>query len=173
MNLKHVRKSELDFLFGIEKNRLISLEKRAYIKVQDMPEFPDEGKNVYLKEYGIVRVIRQLFKEAYCYYRIGVANSTEIDQINRSDFKKFHDMHWLIECFHRVIKQVCNIEKFQVRKSHAIRTHIYCALRAFCKLEIMKTKQISNNWYKLKRQLFNHVIGDFIRVNGMPSLIDA
>ncbi len=51
MNLKHVRKSELDFLFGIENDRLISLEKGTYIKVQDMPEFPDEGKNVYLKEY--------------------------------------------------------------------------------------------------------------------------
>ena len=108
-----------------------------------MPEFPDEGKNVYLKEYGSVCVFRQLFKEAYRYYIIGVANLTEIDQINRSDFKKFHDMHWQIESFHRVIKQVCNIEKFQVRKSHAIRTHIYCALRAFCKLEIMKTKQVT------------------------------
>ena len=93
MNLKHVRKSELDFLFGIEKNRLISLEKRAYIKVQDMHEFLDEGKNVYLKDYGRVRVFRQLFKEAYRYYIIGVANLTEIDQINPSDFKKFHDMH--------------------------------------------------------------------------------
>ena len=82
-------------------------------------------------------------------------------------------MHWQIKCFHRVIKQVCNIEKFQVRKSHAIRMHIYCALRAFCKLEIMKTKQIIKNWYKLKRQLFNHVIADFIRVNGMTSLIDT
>ena len=100
MNLIHVRKSELDFLFGIEKDRLMSLEKGTYIKVQDMPEFPDEGKNVYLKEYGSVRVFRQLFNEAYRYYIIGVANLTEIDQINRSDFKKFHDMHWQIECFH-------------------------------------------------------------------------
>lgn len=173
MNLKHVRKSELDFLFGIEKDRLISLEKGTYIKVEDMPEFPDEGKNVYLKEYGNVRVFRQLFKEAYRYYIIGVANLSDIDQINRSDFKRFHDMHWQIECFHRAIKQVCNIEKFQVRKSHAIRTHVYCALRAFCKLEIMKTKQIINNWYKLKRQLFNHVIADFIRVNGVPLLINS
>ena len=138
-----------------------------------MPEFPDEGKNVYLKEYGCVRVFRQLFKEAYRYYIIGVANLSDIDQINRSDFKRFHDMHWQIECSHRAIKQVCNIEKFQVCKSHAIRTHVYCALRAFCKLEIMKTKQIINNLYKLKRQLFNHVIADFIRFNGMPLLINA
>ena len=103
MNLKHVRKSELYFLFGIEKARLISLEKGTYIKVKDIPEFPDEGKNVYLKEYGIVRVFRQLFKEEYRYYIIGVANLTEINLINCSDFKKFHDMHWQIECFHRVI----------------------------------------------------------------------
>jgi len=37
----------------------------------------------------------------------------------------------------------------------------------------MKTKQIINNWYKLKRQLLNHVIADFVRFNGVPLLINA
>ena len=41
-----------------------------------------------------------------------------------------------IECYHLELKPVCNIERFQVRKSHSIRTHIHCALRAFCKLKI-------------------------------------
>ena len=173
MNLKHVRKSGLDFLFGIEKDRLISLEKGSYIKVQDMPEFPEDGRIVYLKEYGNVRVFRQLFKEVYRYYIMGVANLENLEQINNSDFKKSHDTHWQIECYHRALKQVCNIERFQVRKSHAIRNHIHCALRAFCKLEIMKSKQIITNWYQIQRQLFNHIIAGFIKHNGMQGLVNA
>ena len=70
MNLKHVRKSGLDFLFGIEKDRLISLEKGSYVKVSEMAEYPEAGKVVYLKEYGNVRVFRQLFKEACRRYYI-------------------------------------------------------------------------------------------------------
>lgn len=173
MNLKHVRKSGLDFLFGIEKDRLISLEKGSYIKVSDMQEFPENGKIVYLKEYGNVRVFRQLFKEAYRYYIIGVANLDNLDSITYADFKMFHDQHWQIECYHRALKQVCNIEKFQVRKSHAIKTHIYCALRAFCKLEIMKSKQIITNWYQIQRQLFNTIIAAFIKRADISYLTNA
>lgn len=173
MNLKHVRKSGLDFLFGIEKDRLISLKKGSYIKVSDMQEFPENGKIVYLKEYGNVRVFRQLFKEAYRYYIIGVANLDNIESITYADFKTFHDQHWQIECYHRALKQVCNIEKFQVRKSHAIKTHIYCALRAFCKLEIMKSKQIITNWYQIQRQLFNTIIAAFIKSADISYLTNA
>lgn len=167
MNLKHVRNSGLDFLFGIEKDRLISLEKGSYIKVADMPEFPESGKIVYLKEFGKVRIFRQIFKEAYRYYIMGVANLENLESVCYANFKSAHDQHWQIECFHRALKQVCNIEKFQVRKSHAIKNHIYCALSAFCKLEIMKTKQVIKNWYQIKRQLFNAIIAGFIKSVGM------
>lgn len=152
---------------------VVSLEKGSYIKVSDMPEFPENGKIVYLKEYGNVRVFRQLFKEVYRYYIMGVANLDNLDSINYNNFKSFHDSHWQIECYHRALKQVCNIEKFQVRKSHAIRNHIYCALRAFCKLEILKTKQIITNWYQVRRQLFNEVIAAFIKSVGISSLINT
>lgn len=173
MNLKHVRNSGLDFLFGIEKDRLISLEKGSYIKVANIAEFPENGKIVYLKEYGKVRVFRQLFKEAYRYYIMGVANLENLESICYMDFKNVHDTHWQIECYHRALKQVCNIEKFQVRKSHAIRTHIFCALKAFSRLEIMKVKQMITNWYQVQRQLFNEIIAEFIRNIGIKGVAYA
>lgn len=161
MNLKHVRKSGLNFSFGIEKEHLISLTKGSYIKVSEMAEYPENGN---------VRVFRQLFKEAYRYYIMGVANLENLDSINSMDFKNAHDQHWQIECYHRAFKQVCNIEKFQVRKSHAIRTHIYCTLKAFCKVEIMKTKQIITNWYQVQRQLFNNIIAEFIKHSSITDI---
>ena len=39
-------------------------------------------------------------------------------------FQKLHDQHWRIEQYHLIIKQVCNIEKFQVRGNLLIRNHI-------------------------------------------------
>jgi hypothetical protein len=152
---------------------LISLEKGSYIKVSEMTEYPENGKIVYLKEYGNVRVFRQLLKEAYRYYIMGVANLENLGSIDSADFKSAHDQHWQIECYHRALKQVCNIERFQVRKSYAIRTHIYCALKAFCKLEIMKTKQIITNWYQVQRQLFNKIIAAFIKHNHITGITYA
>lgn len=172
-NLKHIRKNGLDFLFGIEKDRQISIEKGSYLRVDRMSDFPDNGRIVYLKEFGNIKVFRQLFKDEYRYYIMGVANLENLDSITRDNFKKDHAEHWQIETFHRAIKQVCNVEKFQVRKSRAIRTHIYCAMRAFSRLEIMKTKQTIINWYQFKRNLFNEVIAEFIKKSGMQWLSNA
>lgn len=170
MNLKHVRKSSLDLLFGIEKDRLISVEKGSYIQVSELIEIPENGKIVYLKEYGNVRVFRQIFKEVYRYYIMGVATLDDLEHIVHANFKVIHDSHWQIECYHRALKQVCNIEKFQVRQNHAIKNHIFCALCAFCKLEMMKTKHIITNWYQVQRQLFNGIIAEFIKQSSIADL---
>jgi len=52
-------------------------------------------------------------------------------------FKRVHGAHWRIERFHCAIKQVCNIERFQVRNKNPIKNHIFCALKAFVRLEFM------------------------------------
>ena len=72
---------------------------------------------------------------------------------------------WHIECFHRVIKQVCNIERFYVRDEQAIRNHFFCALKAFCKLQTMCLNGLINNCYEISRQLFVPVIRQFILEN--------
>ncbi len=161
-NLKHIRKNKLNFLFGVDKSRQISIEKGSYTRIEQIDDLPQNGKIVYLKEFGNVKLFRQLFKNEYRYYIMGVANLENLEFITQDMFEKAHRDHWLIETFHRAIKQVCNIEKFQVRNSRAIKNHIYCAIRAFCKLEIMKSKQIIINWYKLKCNLFNEIIATFI-----------
>jgi len=172
-NLKHIRKNELDFLFGIEIDRQVSIEKGSYIRVDQIDDFPSNGRVVYLKEFGNVRVFRQIFKNTYRYYIMGVAKLENLELITHDIFRKAHANHWLIETYHRAIKQVCNIEKFQVRNTRAIRNHIFCAIRAFCKLEIMKTKQMIVNWYQIKRNLFNEIIASFIKDQGIQRLLNA
>jgi hypothetical protein len=85
-----------------------------------------------------------------------------LTHLTRAEFQQVHAQHWLIECFHRVIKQVCNIERFYVRDEQAIRNHFYCALRAFGKLQTLCIHGVIGNCYEISRQLFVPVIRQFI-----------
>ncbi len=60
------------------------------------------------------------------------------------------------------IKQLCGIERFMVRTSEAIRTHIFCSIRAFSQLELMRAEELIENWYEVQRNLYLQVARGFI-----------
>jgi hypothetical protein len=161
-NLKFIRKLNMNFLCGVENNRLISIKRGKYIQIQTLEDWPHDGKSVYLKEYGMVRVFRQLYKKVYRYYILGVAHLDDLDGLCYVNFERIHAAHWCIERFHRAIKQVCNVERFQVRRKNQIKNHIFCALKAFVRLEFMQFDKIIPHWYDVQKKLFIDVIRNFI-----------
>ena len=163
-NLKFLRNEEVGFLFGIATNRQVSLERGVQVQVQTLT-IPECGLVVYLKEFGWVKVFCQNFKNEVRYYIMFLPDDAQLRHLNRQDFRQIHDSHWQIENFHRVIKQVCNIERFQVRTQSAIKTHLFCALQAFCKLQTMRVEGLIDNLYQVSRQLFVPVIRQFILEN--------
>ena len=126
---------------------------------------PKSGLVVYLKEFGWVKVFAQEFKNEARYYILFLPDLEALKPLTRETFKQVHDRHWQIESFHRVIKQVCNIERFQVRDNQAIHNHFFCALRAFGKLQTMRIEGLIDNLYQVSRQLFIPVIRQFILKN--------
>jgi hypothetical protein len=86
----------------------------------------------------------------------------QLESLKVIDFNRVHDAHWSIERFHRAIKQVCNIERFQVRTEHRIRNHIFCALKAFVKLEFLRFSKTISHWYEVRRDLFLQVMRSYI-----------
>lgn len=162
-NLKFIRKLGLNFMFGIENNRIISVERGQYIQIQTLEDWRNDEQTVYLKDYGMVKVFRQIYKKSYRYYIMSVAHLPDLDQIRKVDFERVHDAHWSIERYHRALKQVCNIERFQVRKKNQIKNHIFCALKAFVRLEFMRFEQTISHWYEIKRDLFLEAMRGFIR----------
>jgi hypothetical protein len=62
-----------------------------------------------------------------------------------------------------MIKQVCNIERFQVRTKAAILNHIFASLCSFVHLQQMTLTNLISIAYQWKRELFNQVIESFIR----------
>jgi len=76
-----------------------------------------------------------------------------------------HGAHWNIEQFHRALKQVCNVERFQVRNENPIKNNIFCAIKAFVKLEFMQAQEKILHWYEIKKDLYVKVIRDYIAVS--------
>jgi hypothetical protein len=161
-NLKFFKNKELEFLTGIAKNRSCSVDGKNFTQVQNL-EIPENGLIVHLKKFGQVKVFRRISKnEAPRYYIMYVPNKEALFLISLDEFKELHSIHWGIECYHRAIKQVCGIELFMVRTSEAIKTHFFSAIRAFTQLELMRTKELIENWYELQRNLSLQVVRDFI-----------
>ncbi len=49
-----------------------------------------------------------------------------------------------------------------VRTSEAIKTHIFCSIRAFTRLELMRAEELIENWYELQKNLYLQVAREFI-----------
>lgn len=162
-NLKFIRGRKLNFMFGMENNRIISSERGKYIQIQKFEGWSSGAiHTVYLKDYGMVKVCRQLYKNVYRYYIMSTADLNNLDSITPIDFERLHSAHWRIEQFHRAIKQVCRIERFQVRNENPIKNHIFCALKAFVQLELLRFNRIISNWYEINKNLYLSTIRNFI-----------
>ena len=67
------------------------------------------------------------------------------------------DRSWMIETYHRGLKQCCGVERSQVRAAKAQRNHIGLAIRAFLRLEHhFCTTGIS--WYAAKTQIIRNAV---------------
>jgi Transposase DDE domain len=167
-NLKFLKNQELGFFFGVEKNRTVSNEAKKYSQVNTL-EISESGLMTHLRNFGFIKLYRKDFRnEGTRHYILYLPDENTLKKIEREEFLTIHDTHWGIECFHRAIKQVCGICRFMVRDSYAIRTHVFCSLQAFVRLEKMRVEKTIANWYGVQKNLFILVIREYI-VNNLAS----
>ena len=108
-------------MFGVDSNRKVSPEKGQWFQLRLLPDF-HQGQVVWLKDFGFVQLFKTQLKEQQRFY---IVHQDEDDLLSFEGFHELHSSHWKIEQYHRVIKQVCHIEKFQVRRSKLILNHIF------------------------------------------------
>ena len=161
-NLKRVRHHALGFLFALESNRRVSVAPGSWTQVQHV-EIPEDGLEVWLREFGPVKVFRTRLKEQRRHYAVHRPDGEPLAAVDRKGFQRWHDQHWQIEQFHRVLKQVCHVEHFQVRGEVPIRNHIFSAIGSYLQLQRLCAIDLISNCYRLQRNLFNDVIASFIR----------
>ena len=163
-NLKTVKEHCMGFMFAVESNRLVSEKKGEWIQVQKL-DMPKDGKLVWLKKFGYVRLFRKHLKEQVRHYVVYIPDDDQNEKIcafNRDKFEHIHSKHWPIELYHRVIKQVCHVEHFPVRKERPVRNHLFAALCGYIHLQKMQITDFISSVYKLNRKLFTGIIANFI-----------
>lgn len=161
-NLHQVKNAQWGFLVGVAKNRQVRLEGGKYQRIEELT-IPEQGLLVYLKGVGTVKAFCQRFKDESCrYYLLYFPNKEKLEQSDKEVFDNLRSIHWGIECFHRASKQLCGIQRFRVRRTESIRTHVFCSLRAFVVLELEVWHQQIANWYSLQRNLYQEVARRFI-----------
>ena len=161
-NLKTIKNDGPGSLFALKSNRSVSVEKGKFVHVSAL-DIPEDGLEVWLRGFGKVKVFRTLLKNERRHYAVHLPDENALASFKRAAFLDVHDKHWQIEQYHRVIKQVCHVEHFQVRTEVAIRNHIFASLLGFVQLQKMCTAELISNCYRLQRDLFNDVIVSFIR----------
>jgi hypothetical protein len=119
-----------------------------------LPDF-HQGQVVWLKDFGFVQLFKTQLKEQQRFY---IVHQDEDDLLSFEGFHELHSSHWKIEQYHRVIKQVCHIEKFQVRRSKLILNHIFSALMAYVEIQKNQFERIFENVYRWQKKLFRPMI---------------
>jgi hypothetical protein len=160
-NLKAIRNYGLGFMFAIKSNRTLSVDKGVWQQVQTL-DIPENGKTVWLKEYGKVKLFRSQLKDQLRHYVVYLSDEEKFAKFHRAEFNSEHAKHWQIEQYHRTIKQVCNIENFQVRAKQATRNHLFASIFAYVQLQRLTTIEAIKNCYQVRRDLFSNVVRSFI-----------
>lgn len=157
-NLKVCRKYGLDALFAVEKDRLIST--RQYQRVGEA-DIPVEGLLTHLKSFDWVTVFRKeetSQKRHYIYYSHSKETQQEPKKVSWEEFQEAHKHHWNIEEYHQASKQLCNIQNFLVRRTNAVKNHIFAAIWAFISLEEKAINKVIDNWYQFRENLISRFL---------------
>lgn len=147
-NLKHITRKHWHFMCNLKSNRLVSLEKGAYLAITDLGLANKQVKQVWLKEFGLVLVCKLVATN-------GDVTYLATDDLSLTDYDTFagHFAHrWKVESFHRGIKQTTGIEKCKSIKATSQRTHIFSSFVAFIRLERERLKS-GISWYEQKAEI--------------------
>lgn len=154
-NLKSIKYRGLGFMFAIKSNRIVSVTRGTWQQVQTLPDGSFSHQPVWLKDFGFVRLFRTHLKDQVRHYVLFNPNDShhEEDGLFITSFNYLHDIHWKIEQFHRALKQLCSVEKFQVRRKRLILNHVFASLLGFVYLSTMQTSM-----YRWRFELFRPIV---------------
>jgi hypothetical protein len=157
-NMKFIRKKRKTFLFEVKDNRLIVTDKQKrdkghFIRI-DQAILPDGAPiQVWLKdlEFPVV-LFKQFFRNKD--QSTGVCYLVTNDLTMRAEqFKTLYKKRWSVEVYHESIKQNTSIGSSPARKVRTQSNHVFAALFAYVKLEMIKLAKGINH-FSLKAKIY-------------------
>lgn len=145
------------FIFGIKSNRLVALsadeaKDGQFQSVKSLDWNDGECRTVYLKDIDFpVKICKKIFTNEDG--SIGILYLVSNDLTLDADrLYEVYQKRWRIEEFHKSIKQNASLSKSPTKTIRTQCNHIFAAMIAFCKLEMLKVKTAMNHFairYKL------------------------
>ena len=145
------------FIIGIKSNRTLALSEDdakngRYTKVKDLDLEEDIAHTVWLKglEFS-VRLLKKTFKNENG--STGVLYLVSNDMTSSAErLYEVYQKRWRIEEYHKSVKQNASLAKSPTKTARTQSNHVFAAIIAYCKLELLKCKTKMNHFaikYKL------------------------
>jgi hypothetical protein len=154
-NLKAIAGYGWRWLTQLKSNRLVNLDRTGNRPVSEVA-LDERGTIVHLKGYGMIKVFKIVTPNGDIEY--WATNDLTMDELTRL---KYAEQVWMIEDYHRGIKQFCGIERAQVRSARAQRNHMLLALRAFLRLEYHRLLT-GVSWFEAKTGIIRHAVRAYL-----------
>ena len=163
-NLKLVRGFGWDWLTRLKSNRQVSLQAGQQQAVSAL-DIPASGVQVHLRGYGFVKVFRTVDPHGNADY--WATNRLDMTEAQR---QLLADRTWLVEVYHRALKQFTGIERAQFRLERSQRNHIGLALRAYLRLELHRWRT-RVSIFNSKLDIIRMAVGLYLAhpIYGLPS----
>ncbi len=154
-HLKAVRGHGWRWVTQLKKNRLVNPDGTGNRPLGDCP-ITAGGTRVHLQGYGFVLVFLIVHPDGDREY--WATSDLALPDLQR---RKYAELAWGIEVYHRGLKQHCGVERAQVRAARAQRNHIACALRAFLRLEVQRLST-GVSWWEAKTAIIRTAIRAYL-----------
>lgn len=169
-NLKLVRTCGWHFCTRLKSNRQVNPDDKGNRAVSECA-ISAQGTVVHLKGYGLIKVFRIVTPHS------ATADAATEDAANRASTVEYwatsdlamteltrlrlSEDAFMIENYHRGLKQFCGVEKGQMRLARAQRNHIGLAIRAFLRLEAYCFRQ-GISWFEAKLAIVRAAVTAYI-----------
>jgi len=145
------------FIFGIKSNRCVALsleeaESGQFQQVKSLDWKDGDCATVYLKNLAFpVKLLKKVFtnEDGSTGILYLVTNDLSIEA-NR--IYEVYQKRWRVEEFHKSIKQNASLSKSPTKTVRTQCNHLFAAIVAFCKLELLKIKTALNH-FAIKNKL--------------------
>jgi hypothetical protein len=117
------------FLTPLKAKRLVNLDRQGMMQLSQTA-IAATGALVFLKGYGLIKVFRIVAPDGDIEYW-----ATRDLALGELDHLRLSEHTFIIENYHRGIKQFCGLERSQARLARPQRNHIGLGLRAFLRIE--------------------------------------
>lgn len=111
---------------------------------------------MWLEGYEPIRVFKIVAPDGDV--EVWATNKVEMTDLERVKWAGFA---WIIESYHRGIKQFCMVERAQVRAARALRNHIGMTLRAFLRVE-RHCYYSGVSWFEAKTKIVRGAVRAYI-----------